>query len=173
MLGGYPRLVTDARITSRMVRCRGVSVDSADREGRSESASGVLLSLIWPNVAGFRQDIKHVFEVCRVLLVRRPAKAVGGGFYRLHRVQQFDHMFGFRTHYRLCFEQVIDYKADWRNAHDAHRDDLAERADPSSADSGPPTRPARGTPWSAAVPAGGGASALPRHRSLDVDGIAS
>src|SRR6201994_7159 len=110
MLGGYPRLVTDARITSRMVRWRGVSVDSADREGRSESASGVSLSLIWPNVAGFRQDIKHVFEVCRVLLVRRPAKAVGGWLYRRHRVQQFDHMFGFRTHYRLCFEQGIDYK---------------------------------------------------------------
>jgi hypothetical protein len=31
-------------------------------------------------------------------------------FYRLQRVQQFDHMFGIRTHYRLCFEQVIDYK---------------------------------------------------------------
>jgi hypothetical protein len=25
-------------------------------------------------------------------------------------VQQFDHMFDIRTHYRLCFEQVIDYK---------------------------------------------------------------
>jgi hypothetical protein len=30
-------------------------------------------------------------------------------FYRLQRVQQFDHMFGIRTHYRLRFEQVIDY----------------------------------------------------------------
>src|SRR5271170_3769826 len=69
MLGGYPRLVTDARITSRMVRWRGVSVDSADREGRSDSASGVSLSLIRPNVAAFWGDIKHVFEVCRVLPV--------------------------------------------------------------------------------------------------------
>src|ERR1700735_4095893 len=110
MLGGCPRLVTDARITSRMVRWRGVRVDSVDRAGRSESASRVSLSLIWPNVAAFRQDIKHVFEVCRVLLVQGSAEAVGAAFYRLRHVQQFDHMFGFRTHYRLCFEQVIDYK---------------------------------------------------------------
>src|ERR1700761_2291681 len=110
MLGGYPRLVTDARITSRMVRWRGVSVDSADRKGRSESASGVSLSLIRPNVAPLRRDIKHVFEVCRVLLVQGSSKPVGAPFYRLRRVQQFDHMFGIRTHYRLCFEQVIDYK---------------------------------------------------------------
>src|ERR1700743_2309266 len=110
MVGGYPRLVTDARITSRMVRWRGVSVDSVDREGRSVSASRVSLSLIRPNVAAFRQYIKHVFEVCRVLLVQGSSKPVGAPFYRLRRVQQFDHMFGIRTHYRLCFEQVIDYK---------------------------------------------------------------
>src|ERR1700733_14580361 len=110
MLGRYPRLVTDARITSRMVRWRGVRVDSVDREGRSESASRVSLSLIRPNVAAFRQDIKHVFEVCRVSLVQRSSKAVGARFYRLRRVQQFDHMFGIRTHYRLCFEQVIEQK---------------------------------------------------------------
>src|SRR6202042_3172821 len=110
MLGGYPRLVTDARITSRMVRWRGVRVDSVDREGRSESASRVSLSLIRPNVAAFRQDIKHVFEACRVSLVQGSLNAVGATFYRLRHVQQFDHMFGFRTHYRLCFEQVIDYK---------------------------------------------------------------
>src|SRR3984885_5419828 len=110
MLGGYPRLVTDARIPSRMVRWRGVRVDSVDREGRSESASRVSLSLIWPNVAAFRPDIKHVFEVCRVLLVRGSPKAVGAAFYRFRRVQQFDHMFDIRTQYRLCFEQVIDYK---------------------------------------------------------------
>ena len=35
-------------------------------------------------------------------------KLVGGLPYRLLHVQQFDHMFGFRTHYRLRFEQVID-----------------------------------------------------------------
>src|ERR1700744_1515520 len=63
-------------------------------------------------------------------------------------------------------------QADWRNAHDAHRDDLAERVDPSSADSGPPARPARGTPRSAAVPAGDGPPGLPRDRSVDVDGVA-
>jgi hypothetical protein len=28
-------------------------------------------------------------------------KTVGAPFYRLQRVQQFDHMFGIRTHYRL------------------------------------------------------------------------
>ena len=64
-------------------------------------------------------------------------------------------------------------QADWRNAHDAHRDDLAKRADPSSADTGPPARPARRTPRSSAVQAGRGAPALPGHRSLDVDGVAS
>src|SRR5271156_6693938 len=101
MLGGYPRLVTDARITSRMVRWRGVSVDSVAREGRSESASGVSLSLIRPNVAAFDRYIKHVFEACRVSPVRRSPKAVGAAFYRLQRVQQFDHMFGIRTYYRL------------------------------------------------------------------------
>jgi hypothetical protein len=35
-------------------------------------------------------------------------KVVGGAAYRLLRVQQFDHMFGIRTHYRLRFEQMID-----------------------------------------------------------------
>src|ERR1700684_3951098 len=64
-------------------------------------------------------------------------------------------------------------QADWRNAHDAHRDDLAERADPSSAGSDPPARPARRTPGSSTVPAAHGAPALPGHRSLDVDGVAS
>src|SRR3984957_17220714 len=67
MLGGYPRLVTDARITSGMVRWRGVRVDSVDREGRSGSAPRVSLSLIGPHVARFGQDMKHVFEGCRVL----------------------------------------------------------------------------------------------------------
>jgi hypothetical protein len=110
MLGGYPRLVTDARITSRMVRWRGVRTDSAGREGRSESAALVSLSLIRPNVAAFGLDFKHVFEACRVLAVRRSPKAVGVAIYRLQRVQQFDHMFGIRTHYRLLFEQVIDHK---------------------------------------------------------------
>jgi hypothetical protein len=38
----------------------------------------------------------------------RLGKVVGGVSYRLLRVQQFDHMFGIRTHYRLRFEQMID-----------------------------------------------------------------
>ena len=41
--------------------------------------------------------------------VQGPPELVGAAFYRFWRVQQFDHMFGIRTHYRLCFEQVIDY----------------------------------------------------------------
>ena len=38
----------------------------------------------------------------------RLGKVVGGVSYRLLGVQQFDHMFGIRTHYRLRFERVID-----------------------------------------------------------------
>src|ERR1700733_9341797 len=110
MLGGYPRVVTDARITSKMVRWRGVSADSADRGARSDSTSGVSLSLIRTNVATFCLYIKHVFEVCRDLPRQTPGKSVGGRPYRHQRVQQFDHMFGFRTHYRLLFEQVIDHE---------------------------------------------------------------
>jgi hypothetical protein len=43
-----------------------------------------------------------------MLPLLRLGEVVGGVSYRLLRVQQFDHMFGIRTHYRLCFEQVID-----------------------------------------------------------------
>ena len=43
-----------------------------------------------------------------MLPLLRLGKVVGGLSYRLLRVQQFDHMFGIRTHYRLRFEQVID-----------------------------------------------------------------
>ena len=43
-----------------------------------------------------------------MLPLLRLGKVVGGVSYGLLRVQQFDHMFGIRTHYRLCFEQVID-----------------------------------------------------------------
>jgi hypothetical protein len=39
-----------------------------------------------------------------------PKKLVGGSPYGHRHVQQFDHMFGFRTHYRLVFEQVIDHE---------------------------------------------------------------
>jgi hypothetical protein len=66
MLGGYPRLLTDARMTSKIVRCRGVSTESADREERSGSASGVSLSVIRANVVVFRRDFKHVFDACRI-----------------------------------------------------------------------------------------------------------
>ena len=108
MLGGYPRLVTEARMTSRIVRWRSVSPESADRALRSGSLPGVSLSLIWTNVAALSFDIKHVFEVCRGVALAAAAKVVGAVSYRLLRVQQFDHMFGIRTRYRLCFEQVID-----------------------------------------------------------------
>jgi hypothetical protein len=43
-----------------------------------------------------------------MLPLLRLGKVVGGVSYRLPCVQQFDHMFGIRTHYRLRFEQVID-----------------------------------------------------------------
>jgi hypothetical protein len=90
------------------VRWRGVSTVSEGRTARSETAPGVSLSLIRTNVAAFCLDIKHVFEVSRGLTCREATKVVGGSIYGLRRVQQFDHMFGFRTHYRLLFEQVID-----------------------------------------------------------------
>ena len=108
MLGGYPRLVTEARMTSRIVRCRWVSPESPDRALRPGSASGVSLSLIRTNVAASHLDIKHVFEACRLFTAAVAQKVVGAMPYRLLRVQQFDHMFGIRTHYRLRFEQVID-----------------------------------------------------------------
>ena len=108
MLGGYPRLVTEARMTSRIVRCRCVSPESPDRALRSGSPPGESLSLIRTNVARSSLDIKHVFEACRIFTRVTARKVVGGVAYRLLRVQQFDHMFGIRTHYRLCFEQVID-----------------------------------------------------------------
>jgi hypothetical protein len=49
-----------------------------------------------------------VFEVCRGFGLSDAQKLVGGPSYGLWHVQQFDHMFGFRTHYRVLFEQVID-----------------------------------------------------------------
>src|ERR1700722_12766175 len=103
------------------------------------------------------------------------AKVVGAVSYRLLRVQQFDHMFGNRTHYRLGFEQVIEYEPTGGNAHDAHRNDFAERADPLPAGpgaSGRPPWPAR-NPRSTAVEAGRRTPALPGHRSADVDGATS
>jgi hypothetical protein len=66
MLGGYPRLLTDARMTSKIVRCRGVSTESADREGRSGPALGLSLSIIRGNVVVFSRDFKHVFDACRI-----------------------------------------------------------------------------------------------------------
>jgi hypothetical protein len=51
-----------------------------------------------------------VFEVCRGFGLASAGKRVGGPPYRHQRVQQFDHMFGFRTHYRVVFEQVIDHE---------------------------------------------------------------
>ena len=36
MLGGYPRLVTDARMTFKMVRCRSVSDESTECNRPSE-----------------------------------------------------------------------------------------------------------------------------------------
>jgi hypothetical protein len=95
-------------MTSRMVRCRCVSAESADRELRSRSPPGVSLSLIRTNVAPSRPDFKHVFEACLDVAPVAAAKVVGGAFYRRLCVQQFDHMFGIRTYYRLRFEQVID-----------------------------------------------------------------
>src|SRR5271168_1451766 len=62
--------------------------------------------------------------------------------------------------------------AEWRNAHDAHPDDLAERADPDSAGpgaAGRPPWPAR-TPGSSAVETGRCAPAVPGHWRVDVDG---
>jgi hypothetical protein len=95
-------------MTSRIVRCLGVSPESADRAVRPRSPSGVSLSLIRTNVAASSAEIKHVFEACRDVAPVAAAKVVGGVPYRLRRVQHFDHMFGIRTHYRLDFEQVID-----------------------------------------------------------------
>src|ERR1700733_11903735 len=117
MLGGYPRLVTAAPITSRMVRWRGVSVDSVDRDGRSESVSRVSLSLIRPNVAAFRQDIKHVFEVCRVLLVGMVAESCRC------RVLSSSACATVRSHVRFSNTLSIMIRtsdrlqADWRTAH--------------------------------------------------------
>src|SRR6187431_2816656 len=98
MLGGYPRLVTEARMTCRIVRCRSVSPPSGARRSWVLSGPAVVVrvsvrsSLMAPNVVAERPRIKHVFEVCRefslagrrgrILSVPRPMVW-----------QQFDHMF--------------------------------------------------------------------------------
>ncbi|BBX97358.1 hypothetical protein MLAC_26520 [Mycobacterium lacus] len=72
MLGGYPRPVTEARMTFRMVRCRSVSVESTGiKRPSAASASDLLrrvevsvLSLMALNVAAAAQIIKHVFDKC-------------------------------------------------------------------------------------------------------------
>src|SRR6516225_4802297 len=79
MLGGYPRLVTEARMTSRIVRCRCVSPESPDRALRSGSPPGESLSLIRTNVARSSLDIKHVFEACRHFYPRRGAESCRWG----------------------------------------------------------------------------------------------
>jgi hypothetical protein len=63
MLGGYPRVDTDSRMTVKMVRCRWVSDESTERNRPSEPVAEVLLlSLMALNVAAWRPRIKHVFD---------------------------------------------------------------------------------------------------------------
>src|SRR5271156_702945 len=62
MLGGYPRSVTEARMTFSMVRCRSVSDESMERKRPSARADEVsLLSLMALNVAARKPRNKHVF----------------------------------------------------------------------------------------------------------------
>jgi hypothetical protein len=57
-------------MTFKMARCRSVSSESEDRTLRPLSVfGGSLLSLIRPNLAAIRANIKHVFEACRGVLV--------------------------------------------------------------------------------------------------------
>src|ERR1700733_12351769 len=76
MLGGYPRLVTEARMTFSMVRCRSVSDESMERKRPSARADEVsLLSLMALNVAARKPRIKHVFD--RRVAGLRPAQELG------------------------------------------------------------------------------------------------
>src|SRR5699024_2151447 len=93
MLGGYPRSVTEVRITSRMMRWRSVSVVS-----RWPVSAVSLLSLIGTNVALQPQILKHLFETCRGEPAT-PGRGVAVGGCRWLSVagprlrQQFDHVF--------------------------------------------------------------------------------
>src|SRR5581483_8374018 len=172
MLGGYPRLLTEARMTSKIVRCRSVSTESAGRALRSGPAPWVSLSLIWTNVAALSINIKHVFEACRRPLSRKSCRC---------RALTSAACATVRSHVRKSNTLSITIRtsdrprAERRNAHDAHRDDLTEHADPLPAGPGASGRPPRssGGPRPAAVEAGRCAPALPRNRSVDVDGVAS
>lgn len=63
MLGGYPRVVTDSRMTFKMVRCRWVSDESTACSRALEPVAEVsLLSLMALNVACCNPRIKHVFD---------------------------------------------------------------------------------------------------------------
>ena len=76
MLGGYPRPVTEARMTFSMVRCRSVSDGSMERKRPSARADEVsLLSLMALNVAARKPRIKHVFD--RRVAGPRPAQELG------------------------------------------------------------------------------------------------
>src|SRR6516225_8467290 len=103
MLGGYPRVVTEARITSKMVRCRWVS------PGWRLS----LLSLMGANVTAPADIFKHVFEVCRVRDLARNRTC------RCPLIH-IDQTFGHRTHDRL-YSNTGAKDAGGRDAHDSDR----------------------------------------------------
>src|SRR5689334_19658430 len=104
MLGGYPRVFTEARITSRMVRCRGVS--TACWAGREVS----LLSLMPPNVTPGADNFKHLFEACHGRLrVNATCR---------HLLVHIDQTFATRTGERL-YSNVLSKEG---NGHDDHRD---------------------------------------------------
>src|SRR5947209_1686951 len=157
-----------------MVRWRGVSTDSAGRTARAESALGVSLSLIRTNVAAFSLIFKHVFEVCRGSELTSAAESCrwpdlwSSACTTVRSHVRFSNTLSttLRTHDRP--------RADWRNAHDAHRDDLAESVGPGSPGSGTAVWPGwpTGIPRPPAVQAGRCASALSGHRGVDVDGVA-
>ena len=98
-------MVTDARITSRILRCRSVSDEPAPcrlPDVRSVPSGVSVLSVMALNVVRIDRLIKHVFEVCLIGAVWRCVEAVrtpfecacgffvGGASYGS---QQFDHMF--------------------------------------------------------------------------------
>src|ERR1700710_630126 len=111
-----------------MVRWRGVSTASAGRTARSETALGVSLSLIRTNVAAFCLDIKHVFEACRGLTCPEAAKSCRCPDLWSQACTTV------RSHVRVSntlsttLRTSDRHRADWRDPHDAHRDDFTESA---------------------------------------------
>jgi hypothetical protein len=80
-------------------------------------------------------------------------------------VQQFDHMFGFRTHYRLLFEQVIDHELTG-GTHMMHIETISRT--PATRVRPVQVRPAGGHPGSRRPQPSRPCTAPPRYRGTGV-----